>query len=541
MKRKGWLFLGLLALIPFTTGCNKNAKKSEALGTTEIREIVNNLKLASQKVKNVQSVEQSFVYIEGYGSIEESYTLDKKIYDDNYSIASGIGTYVQGFSFNLEYDVFEQVFRSGNNALLIHDGSDSGQQTLSYKKTQALTALPNLIYSGVDTEDITALREALNDEEEVSKISGLRDGNNYSFRYTTSAPIGGGYSYELLVEVKCRKSGLDYSLLSYHHLEKQLDRFDEEVMSYDFSATYTNSSNGKFTDVENYQDQLLNPNDYAEAYPDMDVEDVGVEGNVPDEELTFVTSTEALTATATAAKVRTEMTYYEGTYAGILIVNEEDLKLYKDIADNPYGVIYGTGTETYYAASRPGTAILNYPYTVQETVDNFEMQDSSRQNYRYKLRDYNELGLDDSASEEDDPGYTLQLVGKAISDSALANTVVDFRDTSLTYYSDCIGMGYNNVSYAAVKDESAGTYTFYMNLAFQQTDESPAVVQKFVAVYSLTGQPISIEYYEAAYYETNIDPEAAYYTYKEKTEFSYDDEVTDTITPLNPHVYLGVD
>ena len=545
MKRKSLLFLGLLAFLPFATACNKQEKvKEEPLTDVEIKEVINNLKDASQKVKNVKSTEEVYISNQTYGEIQETYVLNKKIYDDDYSIGSGTGHYVQGFAYNITYALQEQVFRSGNYAILIHDGTDSGQTTLSFKKTQSVAALKTLIYSGVDTEDINLLKEVTRNEtiDDDANLVGLKRGKEYVFRYTESEEIGGGDTFEMKLDITCRKSGLDYSLLAYRHYEARVNHLGDVVQSYLYDATYTNASNGNFVDVKDYQSILLNPKEYAEAYPQKDVEEVTVKGNLTDRELSFVSTTQSNTAKATSAHIVTEMTYLDGQYAGIMQINDETVSVYpkddleaKPDSKNVNGFVYGTGTESYCLASNPTQPVDTVEYYVQEGIYAFDASTLGG-TYRYRLIDYGTQGVDDD--DDEDPGFTIRPMGDELTSTEAERAVVDLRDQSVSAYSSVIGQNYYNVSYAAVKDEVAQEIKFYMNLAFSQEDEdNPAIVQQFVVTYDLDGMPQKIEYFESAFYETNIAPEKAYYEYRQVTEYSYDDEV-EPREPLDVKYYL---
>lgn len=512
MNKKTLMFTSLAALaLPLMAGCEKKVV-TEAVGKERTSEILLNLVEMGKNLTTVKESTSQYQYNEQYGDVTISYEMNKKIHDNHVAISTGKAHY-ETLIADEEWNVVEQTFRKGSKAYTLHDETDSGEATFSYKKTRAGSQLNDLLYSGVDKEFIGELREA--NESENESFKAIKKGSEYNFKLEEKTNLANGNVLSIKYEVVCKEVKGTFQLASFTNFQQLKNNFGDKLIEINNNYKYGYASQG------NYDGTFLNENDYAEWFPDIEVEEINVANQLSDTEISAVIkTTEATTATATSTHVVETIQFNAGSSAGYTIVNEENLRHYTGEAYGASGLVYGTGVETAIeTASKQELYALNY--TKQEGNYEFTVN-GTKEWHKYTLQDYEDTTVEDSV--------------RAYSAKVTAETAVDLRDSMVQAYSSVIGKNYNNARYAATRDEKGNT-TVYINLAFSQEDEEePGVRQHLIAVYDKDNTPISIDYTEIAYYESNLS-DVPYYVFNQKVEFHYGETFED-ITPLNVADYL---
>lgn len=517
MKKKIFLFASLAAFVlPLTVGCKKDAKVT-AMTTDEAVKIIDGLEDMADSIKNVSSSQYQFIYDETYGEVEYEYEMEKKIYENRVAISTGTGKYTDLVQ-EMEWNVIEQTFRKTSRAYTIHDETDSGITSLSYKMTREGSRIVELLYSGVDKTVITDLQDLITTDQDGFELT--QQGNKRTISYKSETENADDSVVNISVKIVCEVENDTYTLQSYDYLQSLYNDKGDLMVQLDNKYTYTTTSNGTFSAT----DTLLDEADYVEWYPEMEVTPVEVEGNVSDTELrTVVSDTLNATIEATSTHNNETIIYNAGTNAGMTIVVDYTLRHYTGEGYGT-GILYGEGYEMGYLTDvTPEDQRTKIEFVTQSGITEREGS-----HYSYNIRDYKEASYD----EYDNVQYSTSTVS--------ADAPVDLRDSIAYYYltgsNSVIGRNYVNVDYAAVKDESTGHVTLYMNLAFTQDESNPAVRQHFVVEYDETNRPVMIQYTEMAYTETNMQTDTPYYVYVQTIEYNYD-ETFEPITLLDPADY----
>lgn len=526
MKKRSLLFAALGAVVlSLATGCGETKTN---LNNDQLKELVAKFEGMNDSIKSVTSSDYTYQYIDSYGEIETTYNMNKKIYDNSVAISEGTCDYVTYID-ELQWKTVEQTFRSLNTAYLIHDETDSGEPTFSYKMTRSAAQLKELLYSGVDTGLITMMSDELTTDTDEAAVTGYKKGDQYVVNFDYEYVEEGAGSMTLDAKIEFKKSGSNYKLTKFNYFQTQKNQFGDPMVIIESKNSYKHKSHGDFED----RSSLLNPNDYSEYYPELEVEPVEQESNVSATVMkNLVAGMYAKTEEATSSQTSVMIGYVTGDNAGLLRIMEENSVLYTGEEYGEAGIVYGTGYENYYFGEvSEDTLALALNYTYQIGFHNTTINDVEGA-YNYKIYDFDEAT--EAQEIYDEISYAEEPAMEGTKASLVDQTVDFFK-----FYGDqVIGNNFGNVSYAGVKDEQTGTTTIYLNLAFgQSAEDEPGVKSSFVVVFDANGYITTITYTEEYYYNSNLQTETPDIIYAQVVKYNYGETDHEPVTPLDPTQY----